>query len=317
MENEGHPVDGIVPKDGIEDADGYGLAHAVLVYLVALLLALPLFIIVYPFVPEMTLPLGDGMRVDHLLTFAVILICFIVVVRRFQLAVYVVLIALMGSITITGLFGSYGFGDLYSDYAALLDGLRDTTVKVPMAARQLQPFQDAGVLRAAADHLDPKVRDFAVRAATAHFREVPTNGDEFTMVQCFSVFKEINSKWRYVSDPRGGEYFARATESAALLAGDCDDHAILMAACIEAIGGQARLVRTVGHIYPELKIGSVKDLERAAYLIRKELFASEVGEAPIYYHTDADGGTWINLDYTRSYPGGEVLDEHIIGILEM
>ena len=297
--------------------DGYGLAHAVLVYLIALLLTLPLFIIVYPFVPEITLPVGQGLRLDHLLTFTFILVGFVVLVRRFQLAIYVVLIVLMTAITFTGLFGNYGFGDLYRDYAALLHGLRNTTVNVPMAARHLEPFQDGAELRSAIDHLDPHVRDYAVRAATAHFKDAPIGGDEFTMVQCFSIFKEINAHWRYVSDPQGGEYFARASESVGLLAGDCDDHAILMAACIKAIGGEARLVRTSGHIYPEFKVGGNKDLERAAYLIRKELFMREVGEAPLYYHTDADGGIWLNMDYTRSHPGGEVLDESIVGILDV
>lgn len=298
-------------------ADGYGLAHAVVMYLVALLLTLPLFIIIYPFVPEMNIPVGRGVRLDHLLTFTVLLVCFIVLVRRFQVAVYAALIAMMAVITLTGLFGSYGFGDLYRDYAALLHGLRETTVHVPMAARRSRPFEEAGRLRAAADPLDPAVRDFAVRAATAHFNDVRVDGDEFTLVQCFSIFKEINSRWRYVADPQGAEYFARASESASLLAGDCDDHAILMAACIRAVGGEPRLVRTSGHIYPELKVGGAKDLERAAYLIRKVLFVREVGDDPLYYHTDADGGVWINMDYTRAHPGGAVLDERIMGILDM
>jgi len=42
--------------------------------LVALLLAVPLFLILYPFVPELVLPIGKGFRVDHLLTFTVVLV---------------------------------------------------------------------------------------------------------------------------------------------------------------------------------------------------------------------------------------------------
>src|SRR6188472_3594881 len=62
MEDRHRTVDGHVGTAGAEGDDGYGIAHAVLVYLVALLLTLPLFIIVYPFVPEMVLPVGEGVR---------------------------------------------------------------------------------------------------------------------------------------------------------------------------------------------------------------------------------------------------------------
>ena len=47
--------------------------------MVALFMTLPLFIIVYPFVPTMILPFGSGVRIDHLLTF--ILIFFAIFVR--------------------------------------------------------------------------------------------------------------------------------------------------------------------------------------------------------------------------------------------
>jgi transglutaminase-like putative cysteine protease len=127
----------------------------------------------------------------------------------------------------------------------------------------------------------------------------------------------INSSWRYVSDVKGGEYFASASESAQLLAGDCDDHAILMAACIKAIGGEVRLVRTTGHIYPELKVGDGVAMDQATRLIRKVLFPASARHATLFYHTDVRGDRWINLDYTRSYPGGEVMDEAIRGIVEV
>ncbi|MBL7945061.1 MAG: hypothetical protein JNN32_03285 [Flavobacteriales bacterium] len=294
---------------------GDRMAHMVIVYLVAVLLTVPLYIILYPFVPELVLPIGEGIRVEHFITFACVLIAFIVLVRRFQVVVYVALMTGLVAITLTSLMGRYGFGDLYRDYAELLNSLRDTAPTAPLAARKLAPFHDADKLKGLLQDPDGKVRRAAVRMATANFTNVKVAADEFTLVQSFSVFKEINSKWRYVSDVKGGEYFATPMESLELMAGDCDDHALLMAACIAAIGGEVRLVRTEGHVYPELLIGTEAQMERAGYLIRKELFAKEVGDAPLYHHTDADGRHWINLDYTRNYPGGELMNERIIGIL--
>lgn len=296
---------------------GGGLAHLVVIYLVALLFTLPLFIILDRFVPELVLPVGGGLRVDHMITFVLIFSAFIVLVRRFQQMVYAVLITGMVALTVTSITGWYSFGSLYEDYAEWLRSLEETTGQVPLAAQKLRPFHDAEKLRALVVRPDPNVRKAAVRMATAHFSDVPVGPDEFTLVQSFSIFKEINSHWTYVSDVKGGEYFAHPSESIELMAGDCDDHAVLMAACIKAIGGTARLVRTEGHVYPELRVGDDTKLERAAFLIRKVLFSKEVGDAPLYHHTDPDGVHWINLDYTRNYPGGELMHERIIGILEV
>ncbi len=263
------------------------------------------------------IPIGEGIRVEHFITFACVLGAFIVLVRKFQVMVYVGLMVGLVGITLTSLTGRYAFSDLYKDYAELLASLRDTAPNAPLAARKLAPFHDADKLKSILRDADGTVRREAVRMATANFTEVKVGADEYTMVQAFSIFKEINSRWRYVSDVKGGEYFATPAESLELMAGDCDDHALLMAACITAIGGQVRLVRTEGHVYPELLIGTESQLERAGYLIRKQLFANEVGDAPLYHHTDPDGRHWINLDYTRRYPGGELMNERIVGILDV
>jgi hypothetical protein len=296
-------------------AQGQGFAHGVVIYLVALLLALPLFLLVEPHVPRLILPIGNGWRLDTVITFGLILGAFIVLVRQFQLAVYTVLVLGVASLTVTGLMGSYGFRDVYRDYAVFLGSLRNNTEPLPLLLQEVGPFEDADVLRSRIDHTSPAVRSFAVRSATMWFGNADVREGEYTLVQSFAVFKTINSRWKYVSDVKDGEYFATASESTLLLAGDCDDHAILMAACIKAIGGEVRLVRTTGHIYPELKVGNAKAMERAAYLVREELFPDIARHATLFYHTDANGDRWINLDYTRHYPGGEVMNEEVKGVL--
>jgi hypothetical protein len=298
-------------------AFGARAAHHVVMYAVALLLAIPLFIILYPFVPELLLPFGEGVKVDHVLTFVLVIGSVFVLVHRFQVIVYGALIIGMVAITVTTLLGTWTIGDMYSSYADSLARLRASAEQVPMAANRYRPFHDADKLRDLVVGVDPVVRKAAVRMATTHFTDVSVGPDEFTLVQSFSIFKEVNSRWKYVSDLKGAEYFAPPAESIDLMAGDCDDHAVLMAALIKSIGGEVRLVRTEGHVYPELKVGNDQRLERSAVLIRKVLFTREVGDAPLYHHTDADGMHWINLDYTRNYPGGELMNERIIGILSL
>lgn len=296
---------------------GARLAHTVVIYLVAMLATLPLFIMLYPFVPELMLPIGTGFRLDHILTFVVILGALLVLVQRFQTAVYGALIMAMLAITVTTLLGSYSFSNAFEGYADMLAKLRESSQQLPMAANKTRPFKDAEKLRELIIGTDPVVRKAAVQMATKNFTDVSVASDEFTLVQSFSIFKEVNNNWKYVSDVKGAEYFAPPAESIELMAGDCDDHAVLMAALIKSIGGKVRLVRTEGHVYPEFRIGDDEQLERAGMLIRKMLFVREVGDAPLYHHTDADGVHWMNMDYTRNYPGGELMNESIIGILEV
>jgi transglutaminase-like putative cysteine protease len=118
-----------------------------------------------------------------------------------------------------------------------------------------------------------------------------------------------------VNDPVGQEYFAKASESVKYLAGDCDDHAILMVAAMKAIGGTARFVSTTGHLYPELYIGDKYDLERLTQIIQNNLFIVESKDMSLHYHADPDGKIWLNLDYTAAYPGGRFYAQPILGIL--
>jgi hypothetical protein len=153
-------------------------------------------------------------------------------------------------------------------------------------------------------------------AISKNFKDIDGYPNQRNLIQCFAVFKEINSRWNYVNDPKDREYIAKATESLQYFSGDCDDHSILMVTCVKAIGGTSRLIHTGGHIYPELLIGNKNELETANYLIKKVLFAEESKNQTIHYHIDERGQIWLNLDYTAKYPGGPFMSEEILGVLE-
>jgi hypothetical protein len=182
---------------------------------------------------------------------------------------------------------------------------------------KLLPFPNKSKVIDAIQYDNPKVRSFALMATTKNFNDLKEYGDYRTIIQCFAVFKEINSRWNYVSDPKGKDYIATASESLRYLSGDCDDHSILMAACIKSIGGIPRLIHTDGHIYPEILIGSRKDFEAINYLIKKELFVEESKGQTIHYHIDERNKIWLNLDYTAHYPGGPFMHEAILGALTL
>lgn len=284
--------------------------------LVALVVALPVCIAVWPHLPVMRSPSVAGIGLDRLLLFLLVFALIFLLLRKLPLLGYGALVVVVAVVTVRAFQGGHGIRDIFGEYGVMLSSLSQSTNALPEVP-ELRPFKGAEELRAAMDHTNPLVRSFAVRSATTWFTEEAEEDGDHTLVQAFSIFKVINSAWIYVSDPADAEYFAKASESVPLMAGDCDDHAVLMAASIKAIGGKVRLVRTTGHIYPEMCVGDAKGLQRAIYLIRNVLFPLEARHADLYYHTDANGDRWINLDYTRHYPGGEVMNEKIIGILHV
>ena len=132
---------------------------------------------------------------------------------------------------------------------------------------------------------------------------------EFSIEQVCEIFDYCYNKWRYVNDPKGQDYIARASESiSASLTGDCDDFAVLIASCVLACGGDACIVYADGsygcHAYPEVDIESFKNNKDMSYIenVIKNRFSRY---SPSSLATRKDNGhTWLNLDWQAAYPGG-------------
>jgi hypothetical protein len=213
--------------------------------------------------------------------------------------------------------GNYGFNSVYEDYDSMIYTMSDNPNPQDIIISKLLPFPNKSKIVRAIEYQNPKVRNFAIMATTQNFKNVKGYADYRTIIQCFAVFKEINERWNYVSDPKDGDYIATASESLDYFSGDCDDHSILMAAGVRAIGGTPRLIHTKGHIYPEILIGTMKDLETVNYLIKNVLFPKESYKKQLHYHIDERGQIWLNLDYTAKYPGGPFMSEEILGALTL
>ncbi len=287
---------------------------AVFVTLISLIICIPVFIIIYRYIPAMHI---GRMRVDHIVTFVPILALIIYIVVKFKMLIYILGSGAMVWLTIMSITGEYTMRNLYYDYSSMLYALRDGAVPIEFLEEN-EEFTNEDRIRAAIDYKE--VRPYAVTLATKNFRDYYDLAPGRTVIQTFSLFKEIYPRWVYVHDPKFEDYFAKASETMEFLssgdgtfAGDCDDYSIFMAACVKAIGGEVRLVRTriikedgtkVGHIYPEVKIGDQKDLESATYMIKEVLFKRWAEGKDIMYHVDDDGMVWLNFDYNDPFPGG-------------
>ncbi len=163
----------------------------------------------------------------------------------------------------------------------------------------------------------PTVREMSVEVASAYPGPYSTAAlgwaapTEKGIRQIVAIHHYITSNWDYVSDPlfKQREYFSPADRTIAVgLAGDCDDYSILMASCIEAIGGRARIVGGTcaegGHAWPEVYIGGRNRWRLALQVIRRVYPGIELQPAVSTStvelpgdSADADGGYWLSLDW--------------------
>ncbi len=285
----------------------------IIIALMGILIAIPVFLIA----DQAFINPGWDYHIDRIFLFLGIAAAIIFLLRLLRRIIIICLILYAIALLYGTLFSDYGFSSVAEDYRSMIYTMADDPYPQDVVLAKLLPFPNKSKIIAAIDYNDPKVRNFAVTAATKNFSEMKGYGDYRRMIQCFSIFKEVRDRWHYVNDPRSHEYIADASETVEHFSGDCDDHAIFMAACIAAIGGTPRLISTSDHIYPEMLIGNLHNLDNANFLIKEVLFKKEIGKDKLHYHIDERGQVWLNLDYTARYPGGPFMSEEILGALTL
>jgi hypothetical protein len=285
----------------------------VIIFFLNLLITFPVFIIAHQNLINPDWPFNS----DRIFLFLIILIAIQLFLNALR-TIIIICISLYFIVLFYGtVIGNYGFSSVFEDYNSMVYSMSDNPHPQDIIIAKLLPFPNKTKILNAIEYENPKVRNFAIMATTKHFKNLKGYSDYRTIIQCFAVFKEINHRWNYVSDPKEGDYIATASESLLYFSGDCDDHSILMAASVRAIGGTPRLIHTKGHIYPEILIGNRNDLEKINYLIKNVLFVAESHKKQLHYHIDERDQVWLNLDYTATYPGGPFLSEEILGALTL
>ena len=164
----------------------------------------------------------------------------------------------------------------------------------------------APLVTTAIDPTNEVTRNAAVRIAAED--EGP-----FHVEQVARIWSHIRGRWRYVNDPRGDEFFARASTTIGNeYAGDCDDFAITLAAMIESIGGEARVVmldgEQGGHAYTEACIHSdPEEVARRLSVHYQDNWDQYLGQqrlSNIHFRSSPQCPVWLNLDWNARVPGG-------------
>ena len=167
-------------------------------------------------------------------------------------------------------------------------------------------------LRSKINYSDSLVRNFAVKHSLDEFDEsYPKYGYH---VRFLSLFKYINTHFKYVPDAQGDEYYATPRETIENgMGGDCEDHTLLMVSAMRAIGARCRMILTTDHVYPELYCEDLKEFNKVQDAIIS-LFPEQ--DLTGIYYREEKGAYWINLDYTATHPGGPYVNDKAYAVID-
>lgn len=294
----------------------YTTTSKILTQIACVLIVIPLAPFICRFIPPVMVA---GRNID--LVIALIIAIFLVwAISHLLRPLIIPLLALLCIVLVYNEFSNkYTFKNLLKDYSATVNTnwmVREhkQTDQVSINPHLFEDIYDrtSREVKEKVQYQDSVVRNFAVKHSLQYFDEYHNKYGDIT--RFLSLFKYINSNFKYVPDSQRDEYYATPRETILNgLGGDCDDHSILMASCMMSIGAKCRLVIIQGHMYPELFLGTKKEFDVMQQAII-QLFSDERIRG-LYYHEN-NGEYWINLDYTARHPGGPYMDDKVLLIID-
>lgn len=296
--------------------DKYRAARKLLLIVVGILTIIPSAPLINRYIPPLMV---GSWNLD--LAFSIVLasVCIYLILRLFQFLMIPALLLCAGVLFYNQFTDGYGFKKMINDYRSMVVDNWGKKEQKEIDLVLTPSFFDGPLtktvksLQSKVNYKDSIVRNFAVSNSLVYFDDY--HNKYGSLVRVLSLFKHINSTFKYVSDSERDEYFAAPRETIQNgMGGDCDDHTILMVSALKAIGAHCRMVLTEGHLYPELLCGDEKafELMQSAIIL---LFGKEaIGN--IYYH-EQNGKYWINLDYSARYPGGPYVSEKAYALIDL
>lgn len=148
---------------------------------------------------------------------------------------------------------------------------------------------------------EPQVRNTAVSIAKS-------SSGEWNVGQLLDLFEWMKTNVVYVSDPINSEYFASATETVNVGAGDCDDQAILIVSMVKSIHGTARIgyaAEECSHAFAEVFVSKDEDHFNTIKQDIADFYAEKGIDVKVIFSSHDSEGYWLIVDPA----GGEYLGD--------
>lgn len=127
----------------------------------------------------------------------------------------------------------------------------------------------------------------------------------FSVHQVIEAYELVRANFAYFDDEEN--HWQSTQETIELGGGDCEDHAILLASLLTAMGGDCRINLISGHAFPTLFVGnSISEMSK----VRQNIWDYYGNEAPVYWTLD-DLGYWLLVDtvgmpYVGGFPAASI-----------
>lgn len=126
---------------------------------------------------------------------------------------------------------------------------------------------------------------------------------KYNIMQVIEAYEWVRKNITYRQDV-GSDHWQSASETLSKMSGDCEDHAILLASMIGALGGNARVNIVEGHAFSTVFIGTDEQRVAEVRAAVASYYGMPVEQMPISYLVD-DTGYWLIVDTTGfPYAGG-------------
>ena len=130
-----------------------------------------------------------------------------------------------------------------------------------------------------------------------------TQPGEYNVLQVVEAFEWVRTSIVYKEDGPVDNWQG-AAETLELRTGDCEDHAILMASAIGALGGNARVNIVEGHAFPTVFVGTTEQQMAQVEVAIASYYGLPEEQLTACYLVD-DSGYWLVIDTTGfPYAGG-------------
>jgi len=265
-----------------------------------IILSFPLAMIVGRWIPQIIIPVFDGYDIRYFIAFVISSILLQILFYPFRKIISV--LGTLGVITFAILF--------YKDIITKKD-LQHFVFENSSKITNNDYFgrsidNQIGIDKAIKD--DNGIESFVnkYKLKYNHFNDCLSE----PILASFAMFDEISCKWIYKNDPEYRELFRPVKETIKTKTGDCDDHAICLAACMSQCGAKARIIHADRHLYPELLVGNVNFVNKKRIIKCIYKIYPNTHNEKIYIKEEKDGDLWLSMDYSEKYPGGKNLGNY-------
>ncbi len=129
-------------------------------------------------------------------------------------------------------------------------------------------------------------------------------GDNYTTAHVAAAFDYVYDHIKYSPEPEGADHWQSVAETLKKGEGDCEDHAILLASIIDALGGTTRMCVISNHAFATVYFGGTEEEAMKNWDAVKTYYGFNDTVAPVHPAFIVADGYWLSVDTLGGFYAG-------------